>query len=105
MRKFIPQVLIIQHVGIGGTVKPEVKIPHISITCPNNCASIHTVASCDSGGIGEAVSAAVSAERNIVVKRLAVNAVPRSGKPEELLSIFGIDAHSIQIAVKEVLKL
>lgn len=51
------------------------------------------------------MSAAVSAERNIVVKRLAVNAVPRSGKPEELLSLFGIDARGIAIAVKEVLKL
>jgi len=56
------------------------------------------------GGIGEAVSGAVSGERNIVVKRLAVQGIPRSGKPEELMSIFGIDAKSIAAAVKEILK-
>jgi len=56
------------------------------------------------GGIGEAVSSAVSGERNIVVKRLAVQTIPRSGKPEELLSKFGIDSNSIAAAVKEILK-
>jgi len=38
------------------------------------------------------------------VKRLAVRGVPRSGKPAELLSMFGIDADHIVKAVKEVLK-
>ena len=57
------------------------------------------------GGIGEAVSSAVSGERNIIVKRLAVQTIPRSGKPEELLCKFGIDANSIAAAVKEILKM
>lgn len=56
------------------------------------------------GGIGEAVAAAVSSERNIIVKRLAVSAVPRSGKSEELLELFGINARHIVTSVKELLK-
>jgi len=57
------------------------------------------------GGIGEAVCSALALVRDIVVKHLAVKGVPRSGKPEELMSMFGIDAASIVTAVKEVLKL
>ena len=57
------------------------------------------------GGIGEAVCSSLSLVRDVVVKHLAVTGVPRSGKPEELLSMFGIDATSIVSAVKEVLKL
>jgi len=57
------------------------------------------------GGIGEAVYSAVSLVRDVVVKHLAVTGVPRSGKPEELMSMFGIDSASIMSAVKEVLKL
>jgi transketolase len=56
------------------------------------------------GGIGEAVAGAVAGERDIIVKRLAVQGVPRSGKPAELLSLFGIDADSIAKAVKAMLK-
>lgn len=57
------------------------------------------------GGIGEAVAAAVSDERDIIVKRLAVRGVPRSGKPEELLDVFGISSPHIVKAVKELLKM
>lgn len=57
------------------------------------------------GGIGEAVWSSLSLVRDVVMKHLAVTGVPRSGKPEELLSMFGIDAASIVSAVKEVLKL
>ncbi|KAF2359921.1 Transketolase N-terminal [Trinorchestia longiramus] len=57
------------------------------------------------GGIGEAVKSAVSGERDIVVKHLAVNAVPRSGKCDELLALFGINAESIVKAVEEVIKM
>lgn len=57
------------------------------------------------GGIGEAVAAAVSGERDFVVKRLAVSGIPRSGKPEELLDLFGISSRHIVNAVKELLKL
>jgi transketolase len=57
------------------------------------------------GGIGDAVSSALSGVRDIVVKRLAVSGVPRSGKPEELMRVFNIDAQAIAAAVKEVLKM
>ncbi|XP_056393819.1 transketolase-like protein 2 isoform X1 [Hyla sarda] len=52
------------------------------------------------GGIGDAVSAAVAGEPGFIVQRLAVNGVPRSGKPAELLELFGISAKSIVGAVK-----
>ncbi len=52
------------------------------------------------GGLGEAVLSAVGEEPGIVVHRLAVSHVPRSGKPQELLDIFGISAKSIVAAVK-----
>lgn len=47
------------------------------------------------GGIGEAVQSAVAMERNTVVKKLAVKGVPRSGKCDELLAMFKIDAAAI----------
>lgn len=46
------------------------------------------------GGLGDAVSEAVSPE-GVRVHRLAVNGVPRSGKPEELLERYKIDARAI----------
>ncbi|KAF5903519.1 transketolase-like [Clarias magur] len=52
------------------------------------------------GGLGEAVLAAVGEEPGIVVHRLAVSRVPQSGKPQELLDMFGISAKSIVTAVK-----
>ena len=51
------------------------------------------------GGIGDAVSAAVS-EAGILVHRIAVREIPRSGKPEELLDRYGISAAHIVEAVK-----
>ena len=51
------------------------------------------------GGIGDAVSEAL-AESEVVVQRLAVRAVPRSGEPDELLDKFGISAGHIVEAVK-----
>ncbi|XP_044156584.1 LOW QUALITY PROTEIN: transketolase [Bufo gargarizans] len=53
------------------------------------------------GGIGEAVAAAVVGEPGITVKSLAVSGVPRSGKPAELLKLFGIDKDAIVEAVKK----
>lgn len=53
------------------------------------------------GGLGEAVLSAVGKEPGIVVTRLAVNGVPRSGKPQELLDIFGISAKHIADAVRQ----
>ncbi|XP_036387583.1 transketolase-like protein 2 [Megalops cyprinoides] len=52
------------------------------------------------GGLGEAVCAAVAEEPGIVVHRLAVTRVPQSGKPQELLDLYGISAKSIAAAVR-----
>lgn len=52
------------------------------------------------GGLGEAVLSAVGEEPGIVVHRLAVSRVPQSGKPQELLDMFGISAKCIVAAVK-----
>ncbi|CAJ0606148.1 unnamed protein product [Cylicocyclus nassatus] len=51
------------------------------------------------GGIGEAVAACV-AKHGIRVKSLCINDVPRSGKPDELLDMFGISTRHIAEAVK-----
>lgn len=53
------------------------------------------------GGIGDAVCEAVSPE-GVRVHRLAVHGVPRSGRPEELLERYKIDASAI---VEQVLSL
>nr|XP_033192307.1 transketolase-like protein 2 isoform X2 [Bombus vancouverensis nearcticus] len=57
------------------------------------------------GGLGEAVLSAVALERNVVVKKLAVTEVPRSGPPNVLLDKYGINASKIVVAVQEILKL
>jgi transketolase len=46
------------------------------------------------GGIGDAVASALATER-VEVHKLAVRAIPRSGKPAELLDRFGISARHI----------
>jgi len=56
------------------------------------------------GGIGEAVCGALSEERDVIVRRLAVTGVPRSGKCDELLAMFNIDAAAICRTVKELMK-
>ncbi|KAM6925223.1 transketolase-like protein 2 [Xenentodon cancila] len=53
------------------------------------------------GGLGEAVLSAVGSEPGIVVTRLAVTSVPRSGKPQELLDFYGISAKHIANAVRQ----
>jgi len=57
------------------------------------------------GGLGEAVASAVALEKNVIVKRLAVQEIPRSGPPTVLLAKFGIDADAIVRAVQEIIKL
>ena len=57
------------------------------------------------GGIGDAVLAAVASYRNMIVRKLAVNAVPRSGPPAQLLDMFGISADNIVRAVNDMAKL
>ncbi|XP_039302442.1 transketolase-like protein 2 isoform X2 [Solenopsis invicta] len=56
------------------------------------------------GGLGEAVQSAVAMERDIIVKKLAVSEVPRSGPPMVLLEKYGISAHNISVAVEEIMK-
>jgi transketolase len=53
------------------------------------------------GGIGDAVASAVSKE-GIKVHKLAVNDIPRSGKPEELMDMFGISANAIVRTVRQL---
>ncbi len=53
------------------------------------------------GGLGEAVASAVS-PLGIKVHMLAVRELPRSGKPEELLAKYGIDAAAIVEKVKAI---
>uniref|UniRef100_A0A8C9T510 Transketolase n=1 Tax=Scleropages formosus TaxID=113540 RepID=A0A8C9T510_SCLFO len=52
------------------------------------------------GGLGEAVCSAVQGEPGVVVQQLAVSGVPRSGKPQELLDLYGISAKCIVAAVR-----
>jgi len=54
------------------------------------------------GGVGEAVCAAVSMEKGIIVKKLCVSAVPRSGPSAVLLDMFGISRKQIVTAVQEI---
>jgi len=54
------------------------------------------------GGLGDAVLNALAGESASVTK-IAVNDIPRSGKPEELLALFGLDAASIAKRVREIL--
>jgi transketolase len=53
------------------------------------------------GGLGDAVAGELSVE-GIRVHKLAVNALPRSGKAAELLAHFGIDAAAIAKKVKSL---
>jgi transketolase len=57
------------------------------------------------GGLGEAVLSAL-AERGVSarVTRLAVTEMPRSGKPDELLAAYGIDAVAIANAARALVR-
>jgi len=55
------------------------------------------------GGLGDSVLGAVGSE-GIRVHKLAVRAIPHSGKPEELVDHFGIGARSIVEAAKQIIK-
>jgi transketolase len=52
------------------------------------------------GGLGEAVAAALAGKA--ALKHLCVRELPRSGKPDELLEMYGISASHIVRAVKEL---
>ncbi|MBC8096920.1 MAG: transketolase [Akkermansiaceae bacterium] len=53
------------------------------------------------GGLGDAVAGELSAD-GIKVHKLAVREIPHSGKPEELLAKYGIDADAIVKKVKSL---
>lgn len=55
------------------------------------------------GGLGEAVSSAMVNESGFNVHRLAVSHIPRSGKPQELLKMYGIDRDAIIQGVRKML--
>lgn len=55
------------------------------------------------GGLGDAVLSAVGAE-GIKVHKLAVRAIPHSGKPDELVDHFGIGTRSIVETAKQIIK-
>jgi len=55
-----------------------------------------------SGGLGDAVASLLSGRAEF--KHLAVDDLPRSGEPEELLEKYGISARHIKQAVKQFLK-
>jgi len=54
------------------------------------------------GGLGGAVLQALAGER-LLFKHLCVRDLPRSGKPDELLEMFGLNASHIARAAKELL--
>lgn len=91
--------------GIGITVidaysiKPLAKDVILSAAQKTN----HTVITVEDhyaeGGLGDAVAGELSVE-GIKVHKLAVTGLPRSGKPEELLAKFGINAAAIASKVK-----
>ncbi|CAG0912235.1 unnamed protein product [Notodromas monacha] len=55
------------------------------------------------GGLGEAVLSAVAECPDIIVKKLAVPRIPRSGPPADLMDLYGISARSIVDAVKSMI--
>ncbi|XP_034022386.1 transketolase [Thalassophryne amazonica] len=55
------------------------------------------------GGLGEALCSAVVNQPGINLHHLAVSHVPRSGKPHELLKIYGIDRDAIAQAIRKML--
>ena len=54
------------------------------------------------GGVGDAVLGALAEEPGVVVKKLAVTEIARSGTPEELLDKYGISARHVAAAVKSL---
>ncbi len=55
------------------------------------------------GGIGDAVAGALSEETGLVIKKLCVRELPRSGPSQVLLETYGIDRKAIVTAVKSFL--
>jgi len=55
------------------------------------------------GGIGEAVTSLVGGTPNVIVKKLHVSEIPRSGPPMVLMEKYGITSSSIVKAAKQLL--
>jgi transketolase len=55
-----------------------------------------------SGGLGDAVAALLAGQADIL--HLAVDELPRSGEPQELLDKYGLSAKHIRKAVKQLIK-
>jgi len=55
------------------------------------------------GGIGEAVTSLLGDVPNVIVKKLHVSEIPRSGPPTVLLEKYGISASCIVKAAKKLL--
>ncbi|KOB75282.1 Transketolase [Operophtera brumata] len=58
----------------------------------------------EEGGVGEAVLSALALERDVIVKHVFVQEVPRSGPPAVLLDKYGISAPHIVAAAQQLLK-
>ena len=56
------------------------------------------------GGLGDAVLGALAEVEGVRVRKLAVNVMPGSGKPAELLREVGIDADSIVSAAEDLVR-
>jgi transketolase len=83
------------------SIKPLDEETLRSLRCPIVTVEDHW----PEGGLGEAVLAALGdADERTTVVRLAVQEMPHSGKPEELLREAGIDADGIFRAVRQVAK-
>jgi transketolase len=54
------------------------------------------------GGLGDAVLAALAEVENVRVRKLAVDKMPGSGKPQELVHDVGIDSDAIVAAAREL---
>jgi transketolase len=53
------------------------------------------------GGLGDAVLAVFAESGGVKIKKIGVQALPHSGKPEELLELYGLSAARIAAAVRE----
>ena len=83
------------------SIKPLDEETLRSLRCPIVTVEDHW----PEGGLGEAVLAALGdADERTRVVRLAVQEMPHSGKPEELLREAGIDADGILRAVRQVVQ-
>lgn len=98
---------ILKNEGIGITVidaysiKPLGKKEILAAAQKTNNTVITVEDHYPEGGIGDAVAGELSGD-GIKVHKLAVNGLPRSGKAEELLAHFGIDAAGIVKKVKSL---